>query len=85
MWLAFTVIGMTAIMRATTTVNDRSVAQTEADAVALVAADRGAETARRFARDAHIDVVDINTTDGSATATVQSGDAVATARAEKPK
>jgi LDH2 family malate/lactate/ureidoglycolate dehydrogenase len=83
--LAVTVIGVMAIVRATATINARAVAQTNADAVALVAADRGVDPARDFARKAGINVVAIALSDNMATATVDVGSARATASAVKPE
>ncbi len=78
-------IGVGSIARATVTINDRAVAQTNADSVALVAADRGVESAREFARTARIDLVDIEVSGDIATATVRVGRFVATADALKPE
>lgn len=77
--------GMMAIVRATVTINARSIAQTNADAVALVAADRGIDPARDFARKAGINVVAIALSENTATATVDVGSVRATASAVKPE
>lgn len=85
LWLAFTVIAVASVARATLTINARAVAQTNADSVALVAVDRGIAVAKDFARAAHIDVVELTVADNSATATVRDGSISASSSAMKPK
>lgn len=84
-WLAATLVGVVAVARATVALNARSVAQTNADAVALVAADRGVAAAQRFADSADIDVMSIEASPGRATVTVRAGHVDATASALKPE
>jgi hypothetical protein len=78
-------IGAASVARATVTINDRAVAQTNADSVALVAADRGVVAARDFARRANINVVALDMSGNTATATVRVGRFMATADALKPE
>jgi hypothetical protein len=84
-WLAITVLGVATVARATATMNDRAVAQTNADSVALVAVDRGVDAAKDFARRVSIQVVALEMSGNMATATVRVGRFVATAGAVKPE
>ena len=85
MWLAVTCVGMSAVVRAATTINARAVAQTGADTVALVAADRGELTARRISRWLGVDIVTIVSSGSSVTVEVRVGDVRSSASAVKPE
>jgi hypothetical protein len=83
--LALTVIGVAAVARTTSSINERAVAQTNADSVALVAADRGVDAARHFSRRAAINAVAIEVVDNMVTVAVREGSTVAQSSAVKPK
>lgn len=68
-WVAITLFGVAAITRATVVVHHRAVVQTNADAIALAAADHGDETARQFARLLNVRVVSMKR--GAHTVTVR--------------
>jgi hypothetical protein len=59
-WLAIAVIGVGSLTRVTVELHERAVAQTNADSIALVAADYGDATAMRFALTLHTSVSSVD-------------------------
>ena len=83
-WLAVTSFGVLAIARAASVVYDRAQAQTLADAVALVAADRDPQRAREFAGHVNATVVSMTVHERVVTVTVSVGGTRASASAVMP-
>lgn len=83
-WLATTGAGMSAIARATVVVHQRAEVQTDADVIALAAADYGNNTARQLASSLHVEVMSLTRTSNTVTVVVKAHRRIATATAIQP-
>ena len=80
-WLAVTAGGMWSVATATAHVSARAQLQTNADSVALVAANRGDAIARTFAARVSVQLVSLQHIKSVVTVVVRKGNLVATASA----
>ena len=83
-WCVITIVGMTAITRATVVVHQRATVQTIADSVALAAADHGDDVARTFARTMNVEVLAITRNGHAVTVRITANNRTAIASALRP-
>lgn len=83
-WLAITAGGVSAIVRATAHINTRAQLQTQADSIALVAADRGDAIAREFAAQLMVVIVSLQHNGSVVTVRVSDAGFIAESSALRP-